>query len=489
MSKIHLKREPNYKPKYEAYTYQTNAVKAIRDLEYAAIFHEQGLGKTKIAIDLILYWFEKKLVDTVLFIVKKSLLTNWLRELKKASYIKPRVLSQDRRKNYYVFNSPARVMIANYEVIKSELARIKLFLKTRDVGAILDESTKIKNPKSMLTKSFFEVGPLFKRRIIMTGTPSDNRPYDIWSQIHFLDQGKSLGCNFDKFRRNVNLTTHLYKDKKAQINLARTLESIYPKISSFSVRETKKSGIIKLPKKTITSIKTEWEKHQYELYEQVREEERAIVLKNGVPVEDKSEEILKRLLRLVQIASNPYLIDSSYSKRPGKFPFLYDLVTKILNKNEKCIIWSSFVKNVDWLAREFEEFGTCKVHSKLPMQKRDSSIEEFVDETETKILVATPGAAREGLTLTVANNVIFYDRGFGLSDYIQAQARIHRISQQKECYVYNLIMDKSIDEWTDLLLESKELAAQLAQGDISLKYYNARMSYDFGRIIREILRL
>lgn len=42
--------------KYDAFPYQKEAFEAVKDLEYAAIFHEQGLGKTKIAIDLILYW-------------------------------------------------------------------------------------------------------------------------------------------------------------------------------------------------------------------------------------------------------------------------------------------------------------------------------------------------------------------------------------------------------------------------------------------------
>ena len=96
--------------------------------------------------------------------------------------------------------------------------------------------------------------------------------------------------------------------------------------------------------------------------------------------------------------------------------------------------------------------------------------------------MATPGAAKEGLTLTVANHVIFYDRSFSLDDYLQAQDRIHRISQEKPCFVHNLIMEDSVDEWIDVLLHAKEIAAQLAQGDISLDYYKSQMSYDFGEI-------
>lgn len=102
-------------------------------------------------------------------------------------------------------------------------------------------------------------------------------------------------------------------------------------------------------------------------------------------------------------------------------------------------------------------------------------------------MVETPGSAKEGLTLTVANHVIFYDRSFSLDDYLQAQDRIHRISQKKTCFVHNLIMEGSIDEWVDILLHSKQLAAQLAQADISLEYYKSQMSYAFGDILKGIL--
>ena len=51
-----------------------------------------------------------------------------------------------------------------------------------------------------------------------------------------------------------------------------------------------------------------------------------------------------------------------------------------------------------------------------------------------------PQSSKEGLTLTVANHCIFYDRTLSLDDYLQAQDRIHRISQNKECFIYNLII-------------------------------------------------
>ncbi len=489
MRRIRLKREPDLTPKHRAFAYQAEAVEAIRDLEYAAVFHEQGLGKTKIAIDVMLYWLEKETVDTVLIIVKKGLLDNWKRELSAHTSVRPRVVSQNRRANFYAFNSPARVMLAHYEAVKSEEGRFELFLKTRNVAAILDESAKIKNPDSALTKAFLRLAPLFVERIIMTGTPVANRPYDLWAQVHFLDQGASLGSDFAQFRRELDLSGELAGNDAAQARFEDQLEHVRDKIAKFSVRETKDSGVITLPKKTIRTVVTDWEPRQLELYRQIRDEMRAVVVRDGLPTEDNAESILKRLLRLVQVASNPRLIDRSYSVQPGKWEPLQELVQGIRRGNEKCIVWTGFTDNVEWLTFELAPFGSCKLHGKLAMEQRSKAVDRFMTDPDCGVLVATPGAAKEGLTLTAANHAIFFDRSFSLDDYLQAQDRIHRISQERHCEVVNLIMRDSIDEWVDVLLRAKRLAAQLAQGDISREVYGSQMEYGFSDILKQMLKM
>jgi len=489
MRRITLKREPRLDAKHEAFAYQHEAVRALCDLEYGAIFHEQGLGKTKIALDIALYLLETRAVDTVLVVAKKGLISNWVRETRAHTHLRPKLLTQKREANFFAFNSPARLMLAHYEVMKSEEARFRLFLKARDVAVILDESAKIKNPKAALTSCFFALAPLFKRRFILTGTPVANRPYDLWAQIWFLDQGKALGNDFDSFRRSVDLSNRLVDDAGAQSEFEGQLAGLFDRISGFSVRRTKDSGVIKLPEKVVQSVSTEWETHQLELYEELQEHLRAIVIKGGLPTEDNAELALKRLLRLVQIACHPRLVDDSYSAVPGKLPVLYELVERAVHGGDKCIVWTSFTKSADWLAAELKGFGSVRVHGKLAMDRRDRAIGSFLSHPDCRVLVATPGAAKEGLTLTAANHVIFYDRSFSLDDYLQAQDRIHRISQVKTCYVTNLLMADSVDEWVEILLRSKQLAAQLAQGDISREYYESQISYDFGSMVKAILNI
>lgn len=164
MKKIHLSKEPSLLAKYEAFPYQKEAFEAVKDLEYAAIFHEQGLGKTKIAIDLLLYWLQNTSIDTTLVVTKKQLVVNWVREFQTHTAIKPVVLSSNKDENFRVFCGPFRIVITNFEMLVSEYNQFQLYLKTRNVAIIIDESAKLKNPAAKLTKTFFELAPLFKKR-------------------------------------------------------------------------------------------------------------------------------------------------------------------------------------------------------------------------------------------------------------------------------------------------------------------------------------
>ena len=246
-------------------------------------YSTKGLGKTKIGVDLILYWLQNDILDSAVVVTKKGLLQNWKDELAAHSFIEPRILGQNRRANFYAFNSPARIYLAHYEVFVKEKKRLLLFLKTRRVGVLLDEAHKIKNPDSTIARVFFDLAPGFKRRVVMTGTPVANRPYDVWSQIFFLDQGKALGSDFKTFKSQLDLSNKLAVDHERVARFEGELGELFGKIESFSVRATKASAGLKLPQKEIRNVSVVLEDRQREIYERYRLECAAIVVKGESP--------------------------------------------------------------------------------------------------------------------------------------------------------------------------------------------------------------
>lgn len=478
----------NYEAKHEAFSYQTQAFLALKDLDYCAIFHEQGLGKTKIAVDLLLYWLCKRGIDTVLIVTKKQLIQNWVEELTNHTHIRPAILTNDKARNYSVLNSPCKIIITNFETLSTEKKRMQLFLKTRDVAIVIDESTKLKNPDAQITRDYFELSQLFKIRCIMTGTPVANRPYDIWAQIYFLDKGKSLGTDFIEFRNHTDLSNRLSEDNQARDSFEKFTGTIFDKIKDFSVRETKKSASVQLPSKVYYQALCEFEPKQAAMYKRIISDLYIEIKRNGQAIIDDESEVLKRLLRLNEVASNPRILDENYTEESAKEKKLNELLSKIVLNGEKVIVWTNYIDNVDYYYRKFKQYNPRRIHGSMTIEERNNSVSKFKTDSECKVLFATPQAAKEGLTLTVANNVIFYDRGFNLDDYLQAQDRIHRISQTKQCNIYNIIVKDSIDEWIDKLLEAKQYAAFLAQGDINIEEYKENIDYSYGVMIRDILR-
>ena len=75
------------------------------------------------------------------------------------------------------------------------------------------------------------------------------------------------------------------------------------------MRETKNSGVVELPDKVYIRETVDFAPEQKTLYDRVREELKIEVVKDGELVEDDSSAIVKRLLRLVQVTSNPRLVD------------------------------------------------------------------------------------------------------------------------------------------------------------------------------------
>ncbi len=478
-----LRKLPNLSAKLSAFPYQLDAVRAASELPFAGIFHEQGLGKTKIAIDLVLHWLESDSVDTVFVVTKKSLVQNWTNEIGIHSHLAPRTLSDDRQSNGYALNAPVLIYVLNYEVLVSNQDLMTLFLKTCRVGVILDESQKIKNPEAKITKCLLELADYFHRKIIMTGTPVANRPQDIWSQIKFLDGGKALGKDFGEFKAKVNIPK-----KENGREYRNALSKVNEKIRNFSMRETKLTAGIELPRKTILSHVVDLSPCQARIYNNYRDD-----LCHKIKTEfgrrlDKTEAILKRLLRLVQCASNPGMIDPEYNENPAKYVNLIKLLeTDIFPNQHKAIIWTSFINNAEWLGEKLKDYGVIVVHGHISLDQRNRKIESFLSVPDCNIMVATPGAAKEGFTLTVANHSIFFDRSFSLDDYLQAQDRIHRISQRRECFVHNLIAAETIDEWVDSLLYVKHTAAQITQGDSVQNKSPRKFEIDLSDMLSEVL--
>ena len=455
------KIEFDYKTKTTPLRHQIEGIDYIKKNDIIPLFDEQGLGKSKMVIDALCSNIEEKKIDGAIIICKKSLLTTWKNEILKHSHLFPIIFSGTKSTRGRSLLTFGHFYIINYETLIQDLELIMLLLKHKNFAIVLDESQKIKNPEAKTTKAILTLRNSAKKKIIITGTPIANKPEDIWSQFFFLDDGKLLGNDFKEFRKKYTVKL---KGKESLDMYHDSLQDLREKIDQVSIRRTK--DVLELPAKKYEDIFVDLTQKQREIYDTAKEELYCEIKgEDGSHIIDHIENYLVKLLRLTQIASNPSLIIEDYDEDPSKFIKLDEVVKNIMEQNEKVIIWTSFRRNIRILRNRYKHLGALMIFGEISIEERDVAITKFMNNTENRILVANPSAAKEGLTLTAANNAIYLDRTFKMDDYLQSQDRIHRISQLKKCSIIKLIARNTIDEYTDEILEKKEVIFKFAMGD------------------------
>lgn len=439
--------------------HQGEGTRFLRANDRAALFDEQGLGKSKQMIDALGAEIDAGTIGAALIICPNGLKTNWAQEIEKFSSLPYAVFGSGRNARRVAFRSlRAAFYIINYEAIDSEIASLKALLRFKPIAMVLDESHRIKTPEAKTTQAVLELRAHAARRYILTGTPVANKPEDLWSQMLFLDDGQSLGTSFEAFQRHYRAGTEGYKN----------VDQLRVRIAEKSLRRTK-AAALNLPAKEYLRVAVDLRGDQRLMYDRMREElELWVQSLDGEEVLRRGDAILARMVRLAQLASNPGLLDAAYRDIPAKVMVLDDLLERYMARGprQKVIVWTSFVGNIESLRRRYERWSPVVIHGEVSNDARDRAVNAFRSDPSTRLLIANPAAAREGLTLTEANVAVYLDRTFNLVDYLQSQDRIHRISQEQACEIVLLIAGSTVDEFIDFSLEQKHRLARYAQADI-----------------------
>jgi SWI/SNF-related matrix-associated actin-dependent regulator of chromatin subfamily A-like protein 1 len=440
-----------------ALPHQEDGTRFLRDREAAALFDEQGLGKSRQLLDAVAQAKSSGEIEGALIVCPNTIKPTWGEEIERFTELPYAIFGSGRKARRLAFQSlRATFYVINYEAVSAELASLKALLRFKRMALVLDESHRIKTPEAKITKAIHALRTFAVRRYIMTGTPVANKPEDLWTQYFFLDDGEALGSSFDDFRQRFCVPSGGYTG----------IDNLRELLKPLSLRR-EKEGSVNLPQKSVVRIPIHLGGQQLGMYDELRRN-LAIWIRDmsGDEMLAQAEDILTRLVRLAQLASNPGLIDSSYDEVPAKYRAIDELLPIYLSEPEdKVIIWTSFVANIAVLKSRLVSFNPVCIHGGLDSKAKQRSIRAFKTDPSVRVLLANPAAAREGLTLTQAKTAIYLDRTFNLVDYLQSQDRIHRLSQTKPCEIILLVAHATIDEFIDFSLEQKHRLARYTQGD------------------------
>ena len=437
--------------------HQREGTHFLCEREAAGLFDEQGLGKSKQLIDAVVQNIGDGVLDGALIICPNILKATWAEEVERHSDLRYAVFGAGAKSRRAAFRSlRAAFYVINYEAVAAELSSLRALLRFKKMALVLDESHRIKTPTARVTRAVHALRTHAAKRYIMTGTPVANKPEDLWSQYFFLDDGALLGRTFEDFQARFCTSQGGYI----------AVDELRERLASISLRR-EKEGTVRLPPKTFKRVSVALIGEQSRMYDEMRNH-LALWIQDlsGAEILASADNILTRLIRLAQLASNPALIDRRYDETPCKFAALDELLTAyLLNPRDKAIVWTSFVANIPVLKKRFARFGPVSLYGEMDARSRDASVAAFKTNPDVRLLIANPAAAREGLTLTQARTAIYLDRTFNLVDFLQSQDRIHRLSQTKPCEIVLLIAKGTIDEFIDFSINQKQRLARYTQRD------------------------
>ena len=461
----------------------------------ACLADDMGLGKTIQLIALLQHERAHPRVATppgqTLLVAPLSVLGNWKRELHRfAPELRVHVQhgldrpSGDRLKR----------AIEEHDVILTTYA---IAVRDRDAFGlvsweriVLDEAQHIKNPPTKQTAAIRSLTA--RHRVALTGTPVENRLAELWSIMEFCCPSY-LGSRGD-FQRNFAIPVERFRDA-AKTDRLRAL------VRPFILRRLKTDPkvIDDLPPLVETKEYVGLTEEQVRLYTTVVDDMLAKVdSSSGI---QRRGLILSSLVKLKQICNHPahFLAEGALSgvanldddtsdamgepnalpstslvaaiARSGKMRRLMELLEEVIANGHRALLFTQYRQMghllAPALARHFD-IDPIFLHGGTPQQKRDELVDRFQSgDPRCPVFLLSLRAGGTGLNLTSANHVFHYDRWWNPAVENQATDRAFRIGQTRKVHVHKFVVEGSLEERIDQMIELKsELATSvIGSGD------------------------
>lgn len=481
----------NFAFRHEPFAHQLAELERSCELPARGLLWEMGTGKSCPTIQTAAHLYLSKKITGMLVLAPDGIHTNWLMEgdgqidehLPKAVGKVHKLLWQTSKSKQVGYGRTVKafleerggfaILASTYDAIMTEAgsAAIKKFLDTRRCLYVLDESLRIKTPSAKRARRVLASAKYAPFRRILTGTPIDNSPFDIFMQLKFIDENcwNEIGCNtFSAFKatfgiwQKVSLSEGRQFDKLVSYKNLDLLKQIVDKYCS----RLMKSDVLKhLPQKLYKRRTFELNSEQRRVYNDLRTEYMSWLAGGGVVT---AELAITRMIRMQQITSGYIPADQEKDLRllGEKNPRLETLVEALEDVPGKAIIWGKYDIDIDTIAQRLRADGHKVVtyDGRTPDEDRVAAVRGFQN-GDARYFVAKPSAAGEGLTLTAAHYVVYYNNSFRLGERQQSEDRAHRIGQKNAVTYIDIVAEDSIDEYILKRLRSKRDVASQVTGD------------------------
>lgn len=398
---------------------------------------EMGLGKTLQVISLL---SARPIADKPhLVVCPASVVPVWEEEIETHfPALSTEVLKTG---NDFIQTSGPRIWLASY----TQLRKHRELLTQVEFGyAILDEGQFIKNPDAKVTQTTYAIKA--QHRIVLTGTPLENRQLDLWSIFRYL-LPSLLGSR-------ASFETQLNADR------AGTMSRLRAQLAPFILRRTKSEVATELPPKVEMDLHCPMTDVQRAEYAHICSEGLQRLGDDvGAAIREKSFGFLALLTRLRQVCCDPDMLPWRRSPLAdsGKIGLLMEKLAEVIESGHKVVIFSQFVMLLDRVKEALTEHYPQLAQFELTGMTldRQKPVQDFQTCEEPAAMLVSLKAAGTGITLHAADYVFLLDPWWNPAVEAQAVDRVHRIGQTNTVFVYRMVTAGTIEERIQELKESK----------------------------------
>lgn len=392
------------------------------------VFNEAGTGKTAAAAWAADYLMTQGKVKRVLIVCPVSIMeTAWRSDLFRTVMHRTVAIAQGTR-------SQRQAVIANnYEFVIINFDGVKVVTPELQAGGfdliIVDEANAVKSVQTERWKALASLVKPSTRLWMMTGTPASQSPLDAYGLAKLVNPD-AVPRFFGAFRDKVMIKLTQYKWAPRQ-----EAQTVVHEVLQPAIRFTKEE-CLDLPDMLYSTREVPLTAQQTKYYDALRKQMMTIAAGAEITAVNAAS-MLNKLLQVSQGAvytDDRDVVEFDVSNRVA------ELMEVIASTDHKVLVFVPYRHTLDMLEQEVIKAGytTAVIHGGVSAPRRGEIIKQFQTEDDPRVLLMIPQATAHGITLTRANQVVWWGPVSSTEIYLQANSRAHRAGQTNKVTVTHL---------------------------------------------------
>lgn len=481
--------------------------------------HAPGTGKTFLMISFIQSFLTKYPEERPLIVSPKSILGSWMKEFKKWGVEeipvhnlydianKAETLRYNQLQTLREWKEKKSILLVSYSQFssivceKSENQMTECCQKILLEGPgllVLDEGHFPRNKDTNILHALSQIHT--RRRVLLSGTLFQNNFKELFNLLRLV-RPNILDLNSFQafFSRLISIITATEKHPKLMYrgHVQDTVERIFSEVLGYalqsSTEEVKRSTLHDLQELTSLFV------HYYkgDVLEDLPGLVDFTVMLN---LNDKQRGALGRVQHLVGNRMTRDIMSSAVCIHPSlegenpsgwlepdmtnigitltnvnadpndgvKTKFVLDILSLCETNKEKLLVFSQYLPPLTLLEKMLMEKKNWSKGSEIlrldgntHVELRENIIEQFNQDSDSKVLFASIRACGEGICLTGASRVIILDTPWNPSITRQAISRAYRIGQKRKVFAYRLVAAGTLEEEINQASLKKELMSKM----------------------------